>query len=114
MRIRGIFEPDKGASETLGDFHAYELKLGNANLSIIYVGGNEFVTADNLERVAFLLDPTEKLSGDYTDAAKGVFDQLLAENNRAKEKKPTSCWLRSMAGSQRGSTPKICRRPKPC
>jgi len=84
LRIRGAFDQDKNANDDLGDYHAYELKLGHVNLSVVHVGGNEFITADNLERVAFLLSPTEKLSGNYRDAAERVFDRLIEENNKEK------------------------------
>lgn len=84
LRIRGNFEPEKKASEKLGDFHTYELKLAsvNINLSVTYVKGGEFLTVDNLERTAVLLNPSEKPH--YYAAANDIRNRLYAESKSGK------------------------------
>jgi hypothetical protein len=78
LRVRGSFKPEGDASETLGDFHTYELKLSNVNLSVTCVGEGDFLTVDNLERVAVLLNPSEKPQN-YSAAVNSVFDRLRLE-----------------------------------
>jgi len=81
LRIRGTFKPRENAQTNLGDFHTYELRLGHVNLSVVYIGGGEFLTADNLERTSVLLNPLEKPHS-YAGAAKRVFDRLMEENSK--------------------------------
>lgn len=83
LRIRASLKPEADASQTLGDFHTYELKLSNVNLSVTHVGEEEFLTVDNLERVAVLLHPSEKPPENYTAAANRVLNRLQLETKLA-------------------------------
>lgn len=80
LHIRATFIPESDADEALGDFHTYELKLGSINLSVVHVGGGEFLTVDNLERTAVLLNPSGQRPRDYSAAANEVRSQLQLEN----------------------------------
>lgn len=85
LQMRGTFLPEADPSETLGVYHTYELKLGNVNLSIACVKEGEFLTVDNLERVAILLNPSEKPPQDYPAAANFVRKALTEDRIRNVE-----------------------------
>jgi CRISPR-associated Csx11 family protein len=75
--LRGTFVPGKESPDTLGASHVYEIMLGTERLSIVCVKENEFLTADNLHRMARLLDAPEEYQKDYCTAAMYVRDRLL-------------------------------------
>jgi CRISPR-associated Csx11 family protein len=70
--------PETELRNKLARSHTYELRLHNVNLSVCMVADGEFITVDNLQRIAMLLDPPEakKYRKDYRKAAGYVQDQL--------------------------------------
>ncbi len=77
LRIR-VALPETELRAKLARFHAYELKLHNINLSIAKVADEEFITIDNLQRIAILLDPSKvrEYREDYEKAASYIDEQL--------------------------------------
>src|SRR5579875_732830 len=70
--------PETELHDKLARFHTYELKLRNINLSVTKVADQEFITVDNLQRVAILLNPSKarEYREDYEKAAEYVYEQL--------------------------------------
>ena len=75
-----MFIPYPGNLDPLVISHAYELKLSGVNLSITCTDEGEFITVDNLQRIAILLGASGESSETYSTAANFVFDRLQAEN----------------------------------
>ncbi len=75
LQIIATYYPNK-VNQTLGISHAYELKLGEINLSIACVSQNKFFTIDNLRRIALLLGASEEEYKDDKKAAKYLQGQL--------------------------------------
>lgn len=80
LRIRGTFVPGAKSQDTLGISHTYELNLGAVNLSVTCIADGEFLTVDNLSRVALLLNAPEESHKDYSSAANYVLYRLLSRD----------------------------------
>jgi len=81
--------PETELRNKLARFHTYELKLHNINLSVSKVANEKFITVDNLQRIAILLNPSKvkEYREDYGKAASYVDEQLqeLRRTNRPIE-----------------------------
>jgi len=77
LRIQ-VALPETELRDKLARFHTYELKLRNINLSVTKVADQEFITVDNLQRIAILLNPSQsrEYREDYEKAAEYVGEQL--------------------------------------
>jgi CRISPR-associated Csx11 family protein len=77
LRIQ-VALPETELGGKLARFHTYELKLRNINLSVTKVADLEFITVDNLQRIAILLNPSKakEYREDYEKAAEYVYEQL--------------------------------------
>lgn len=77
LRIQVVL-PETELRDRLARFHTYELKLRNINLSVTKVADQEFITVDNLQRAAILLNSSkaEEYRDDYEKAAEYVGEQL--------------------------------------
>ncbi len=75
LQIVATYNP-KTAIQTLGISHAYELKLGDINLSIVRISQHKYLTVDNLRRAAFLLGASKEEYKDDKKAAEYLQVQL--------------------------------------
>src|SRR6266516_1197752 len=84
LKLKGMFVAED-RSQHIGISHTYELKLGTVSLSIVCVTDEEFITVDNLQRVAVLLGGSEDDYKDYQTATNYVLKRIqhLNESDRA-------------------------------
>lgn len=82
--IRGGFIPHTNDSRVPIVSHTYEIKVRGISLSITCIKENEFLTVDNLQRVAILLGGSEEQTSNYSSSSQYVFNQIRSEleNNR--------------------------------
>ncbi len=87
IKLRGIFIPSTSKRGTPIVSHTYELKIAGINLSITCSEEGEFLTVDNLQRVAILLGAPKESYQNYSAAASYVFDRIQSEykSNRLLE-----------------------------
>lgn len=93
-RLRIHVLPQTGLRNKLARFHTYELKPYNINLSVSMVADEEFITVDNLQRLATLLDPSKakEYREDYENAASYVekrLQELCRANKPVEIEEPT-------------------------
>ena len=77
--IHGTFLSGRSAWGRPIPSHTYELKVDTVNLSIICTNNGEFITADNLQRMATLLGAPKEATQNYTNAAQYVFERIQAK-----------------------------------
>ncbi len=80
IKLKGRFISSVRDIRFLAIAHTYELKLGTIRLSITCTQNNEFLTVENLQRIAMLLGAPKESSQDYTTAAKYVRDYMQPSN----------------------------------
>jgi len=81
LKIQGIFLPNAASQDTLEVSHTYEIRLGNTNLSITCTKEREFLTVDNLHRLAVLLGAAEEFQQNYDTAARYVYNRLRQDES---------------------------------
>lgn len=74
--VQDAFIANTGERDTLGISHTYEIKLAAIRCSITYSGNGEFLTVENLLRVAMLLDAPKEYQRDYAKATEYVQMQV--------------------------------------
>jgi hypothetical protein len=86
IKLRGNFLSAVNDKTTLAFTHTYEFKLGSINLSIVCTQENnkEFLTVENLQRVALLLGAPKEVFEMYGASAMYVFNQILVESKAGR------------------------------
>lgn len=87
LSVQGAFEGG-AAAERLSVSHTYELVVGNCRLSLVYINESKFLTAENLLRLARLLNAPEESCTDCSAAATYVRQRLI-ENGPFAVEEPT-------------------------
>lgn len=77
LRIRGLLNQSKTLKS-----HTYELKMSEVGLSIVCINDGEFLTVDNLQRTAILLNAPDELCNSYASSASYVQTYLYQNQNR--------------------------------
>lgn len=85
LRLHSTFAAESGEKEEIVVSRAYELVLGNSRLSLVCVKKDEFLTAENLLRLAELLGAREEDRKDHSTAAAYIRGQLLQARSFAVE-----------------------------
>jgi hypothetical protein len=80
LRIRGLLNQGNTIKS-----HTYELKMSDISLSVVCINDGEFLTVDNLQRTAILLNAPDELRNRYASSASYVQTYLLQNQNRAFE-----------------------------
>ncbi len=80
LRIRGLLNQGIAVKS-----HTYELKMSDTSLSVVCINDDEFLTVDNLQRTAMLLNAPDELCNSYDSAASYVQRYFLQNQNRAFE-----------------------------
>lgn len=83
LKLRGVFVAEH-PGQHIYPSHTYELKVDTVSLSVVCVTNEEFITADNLQRVAVLLGGTEADCKNYQLATKYIVKRIqnLIESNK--------------------------------
>jgi hypothetical protein len=82
-RLHLRLRPDR-RTEGLSLYHTYDLKLRDINLSVTKVADREFVTVDNLQRTAFLLNAPQEHRKNYSEAVNYIDEQLQEQRRMGK------------------------------
>jgi hypothetical protein len=89
LQIRATYNPM--STEPLVPSHVYEIKMGKVRLSLVCVrngrDGCELLTADNLRRLAYVLEAPKEFQENHCTAAMYVRDQL--QNKSFSVEEPT-------------------------
>jgi hypothetical protein len=80
LRIRGVLNQGNTIKS-----HTYELKISDINLSVVCINNGEFLTVDNLQRTAILLNASDELCDTYASAASYVQTYLLKNRGKTLE-----------------------------
>jgi CRISPR-associated Csx11 family protein len=77
LKIQGVFLRNGASQDTLGISHTYVIRSGSTSLSVTCIKDQEFLTVDNLHRIAVLLEAPEEFRQNYNIASEYVRRRLL-------------------------------------